>query len=220
MGLRGLSVRGRGGCSRGRRRCWCSPRCARSEMMSLLSQSFSPAVTRQAVSHPGQRGQDWAASPAPTQGKSPQRSCGWALPSWPLYLLKAGSLTPTPLRDLCPGTSWCSGPGSVPVLPSRSCLQLKPRGLALLPPLDSLPGGQLAQTPWPVGLVTACLLAPGTPRSHIFPCRRGWPNGSPAWSDIRCPGKRHQILGPRAPSRLPEWDPPDAPCPQSPENFP
>lgn len=199
MGLCGLSVRGRGGCSRGRQWCRCSPRCARSEMMSLLSQSFSPAVTRQAVSHPGQRGQGWAASPAPTQGKSPQRSCGCALPSWRLYLLRAGSLTPTPLRDLWPGTSWCSGPGSgscspFPLLSGTQAQRPSPASssdpirVSGLPPLDSLPGGQLAQTPWPVGLVTACLLAPGTPRNHIFPCRRGWPNGPPAWSDIGCPG--------------------------------
>lgn len=234
MGLRGLGVWGRGpsrgGCSGGRPAAVCLPRCARSEMTSLFSQSFRPAVTRRAVSGAGQRGQGWAAGPVPTQGKSPQRSCGCALPSRPCYPPRgpatpprAGSLTPAPAGPL----SWhflVLRPGSVsrflfPLLSGTQAQRPSPASssdptrVSGLPRLDSLPRGQVAQTPWPVALVTACLLGPGTPRNHILPCRRGWPRGPATWPDIGYPGRLHQTLGPRAPSRLPERDPP---CPLSP----
>lgn len=209
----------------------CLPRWARSEMTSLFSQSFRPAVTRQAVSRHRQGGQGWAAGPAPIQGKSPQRSHGVCPPLMASLPAEGPGISPPPLP---------AGPLSWRFMPRVSFL------LALLTPvLNSSPeaearfllgphqglGAATSRQPlqggsWPrhPGRWPPLLPAPRSPQEPLgttsFPVGVVGPVVPNLGQTSRCPGELHQILGPRAPSRLPEWDPPDATCPQCHESSP
>ena len=186
---------------------WSLPRWARSEMMSLFSQSFRPAATGQAVSLQGQLAQ------VPPRA-SPQWSPG-VCPPLLASLPAEGPGTSRPARDaphislrgLRPVTSCCSRPRArFPLTLLAPALNSSPEAEArfLLGPHRGLRAaasrqpsrGAVAQTPgrWPRSSPSL----PPASGNYILACRRGGPSAPQSWlggsSQLQVPGPLPDFL--------------------------